>query len=39
MDADLQPGMKATFSPSSFNVFEMGSMSENPIPIDEEQYK
>ena len=38
-DAVLKPGKDATFSPSTSNVFEMGSMAENQILIDEEQEK
>ena len=37
MDAVLRPGIDTPFPPSTFNDFEMGSMTENPILIDEEQ--
>ena len=39
LDAVFRPGKETPFSPSSFNDFEMGSMAENPILIDEEQDK
>ena len=39
MVAVLRPFIDAYFSPSTFNDFEMGSMSQKPIPIDEEQNK
>ena len=39
MDAVFRPDIDIPFSPSTFNNFEMGSMAENPILIDEEQDK
>ena len=39
VDAVFRPGMDTPFSPSTFNNFEIGSMAENPILIDEEQDK
>ena len=36
MDALFRPGIDPPFSPLTFNDFEMGSMAENPILIDEE---
>ena len=38
-DAVFRPGNDASVSLSTFNDFEMGSMPENPILIDEEQDK
>ena len=35
----LRPGIDTLFSLSAFNNFEMGSMAENPILIDEQQEK
>ena len=39
IDALLRPGIDTPFSPSTFNSFEIDSMAENPILIDEEQDK
>ena len=39
VNAVFIPGTDTTFSPSTFNNFEMVSMAENPILIDEEQDK
>ena len=39
MDAIFRPGKDTSFCPSTFNDFEMGSMAETPILIDEEQDK
>ena len=39
MDSFFQPGVGTPFSPSIFNKFEMGSMTENPILTDIEQGK
>ena len=37
MDAGFRPGIDIPFSPSTFSDFELGSVAENPILIDEEQ--
>ena len=39
MDAVFEPGIDTPFSSSTFNDFETGSMTENQIPIDDEQDK
>ena len=39
VDALFRPSIDTPFCPSAFNDFEMGSMVENPIPVDEEQDK
>ena len=39
VDAVFRPGIDTPFSPSTFHDFEMGSMAQNSILIDEEQYK
>ena len=35
-DIVIPPGIDTPISPSTLNVFEMGSMAENPILIDED---
>ena len=35
----LRPGIDTPFSPPTFNNFEMGSITENPILVDEEPDK
>ena len=37
VDAVFRPSIDTPFFPSTFNGFEMGSIAENPIMIDEEQ--
>ena len=39
MDATFRPGKDTPSSSSTFNKFEMGSMAENPILIDDEEHK
>ena len=39
VNAVFRPGIDTPFSSSTFNVFEIGSMPENPNQIDEEQDK
>ena len=39
MDAKIRPGLDTTFFLSNSNDFEMGSMPEKPILIEEEQDK
>ena len=39
VDVAFRPGIDTPFPLSNFNNFEMGSMTENPILIDEEQGK
>ena len=37
VDAIFRPGIERPFSPSTFNKFEMSSIDENPILLDNEQ--
>ena len=37
--AVLRPGIENPFSPTAFDDLEMGGSSENPIPLDKEEYK
>ena len=39
VDSVFRPGIDTPFSPSTFKDFELGSMAENPILIDEEKDK
>ena len=39
VDTVFKPGIDIPFSPSTFNDFKMGSLTENPILIDEEEDK
>ena len=39
MDAVFRPGVDTSVSFSTFNDFEMGSVTENPFLIDEEQHE
>ena len=39
MDAVFRPNVKTLFSSPKFNDFEKGSLSENPLLIDEQQAK
>ena len=39
IDAAFTPGIDTPFSPSTFNDFEMASVAENTILIDEEENK
>ena len=39
IDAVFRPGVDTSVSFSTFNEFEMGSVTENPFLIDEEQYE
>ena len=39
MDAAFRPGIDIPFWPSNFNDFDLRSMTENPIPIDDDQDK